>query len=142
MKLCSAANSQKERNMNTYYTAMLAMLTGVGLGAVAVQGLNAQVKPSAYVIAEIDVTNQDGYVKEYLGPAEKAILAGGGKYLARGSKTASIKGEPPKRIVVQSFETLEAAQAAYASPAFQEAFKIGEKYAKFRVYAVEAAPPK
>jgi uncharacterized protein (DUF1330 family) len=69
-------------------------------------------------------------------------LSKGGKYLARGSKTASIKGESPKRIVILSFETLEAAQAAFASPAFQEAVNIGEKYAKFRVYAVEAAPPK
>ena len=86
--------------MKTQYTVALAMLTGIGLGALAVQGLYAQAKPPAYVIAEIDVANQDGYVKEYLQPAEKAVLAGGATYLARGSKTASIKGEPPKRIVL------------------------------------------
>jgi len=128
--------------MKPRFTMVLSLAAGMAVGVVATQALRAQSKPPAYVIAEIEVANQEGYVKEYLQPAEKAILAGGGKYLARGSKTASIKGEPPKRIVLQSFESLEAAQAAYASPAFQDAFKIGEKYAKFRVYAVEAAPPK
>ena len=127
--------------MKTQYTVALAMLTGIGLGAVAVQGLHAQAKPPAYVIAEIDVSNQDGYVKEYLPPSSKALLDNGAKYLARGSRTASIKGEPPKRIVLLTFENFEKAQAAFNSPAFQEAAKIGEKYAKFRIYAVEGAPP-
>ena len=108
--------------MKPRFTMVLSLAAGMAVGVVATQALRAQSKPPAYVIAEIEVANQEGYVKEYLQPAEKAILAGGGKYLARGSKTASIKGEPPKRIVLQSFESLEAAQAAYASPAFQDAF--------------------
>jgi uncharacterized protein (DUF1330 family) len=116
------------------------LVTGIGLGALAVQGLHAQSKPPAWVIAEIEVTNQDGYVKEYLPPAEKAVLAGGGKYLARGTKTASIKGEPPKRIVLLAFDNLDKAQATFASAAFVEAANIGEKHAKFRIYAVEGVP--
>jgi uncharacterized protein (DUF1330 family) len=124
--------------MKTQYTAALALLTGIGLGAIAVQGLYAQAKPPAWVIAEIDVTNLDGFVNEYVPPAAKAILAGGGKYLARGTRTVSIKGEPPKRIVMMVFENLEQAQATFASPEFVEAANIGEKHAKFRIYAVEA----
>jgi uncharacterized protein (DUF1330 family) len=127
--------------MKTQYTVALAMLIGIGFGAVTVHGLHAQAKPPAYVIAEIDVPNQDGYVKEYLPPSSKALLDNGAKYLARGSRTASIKGEQPKRIVLLAFENFEKAQAAFNSPAFQEAAKIGEKYAKFRIYAVEGAPP-
>ena len=126
--------------MKTQYAVALALLTGVGLGAVAVQGLHAQAKPPAYVIAEIDVANQDGYAKEYLPAGQKALLDGGAKYLARGSKTAAFKGEPPKRIVLLAFENFDKAQAAFASPAFMEANKIGEKYAKFRIFAVEGVP--
>ena len=118
-----------------------ALLMGVGLGAVAVQGLHAQAQPPAYAIAEIEVTNQDGYVKEYLPPSSKALLDNGAKYLARGSRTVSIKGEPPKRIVLLTFEDFEKAQAAFNSPAFQAAAQIGEKYAKFRIYAVDGALP-
>ena len=127
--------------MKSPYALTLALLTGAGIGAVAVQSLHAQVKPPAYAIAEIEVTNQDGYVKEYLPPSSKALLDNGAKYLARGSRTASIKGEPPKRIVLLTFEDFEKAQAAFISPAFQAAAQVGEKYAKFRIYAVEGAPP-
>jgi uncharacterized protein (DUF1330 family) len=127
--------------MKIQYIVATALLTGVGSGAIAVQHLHAQAKPSAYVIAEIEVNNQDGYVKEYLPPSSKALLDNGAKYLARGSRTASIKGESPKRIVLLTFEDFEKAQAAFNSPAFQEAAQIGEKYAKFRIYAVEGAPP-
>ena len=56
---------------------------------------------------------------------------------SRQFKTVSFKGEPPKRIVLIAFESLEKAQAAFNSPAFVEAATIGEKYAKFRIFAVE-----
>ena len=127
--------------MKTHYAIALALLTGVGIGAAALQGLHAQAKPVAYVIAEIDVSNQDGYAKEYLPPSSKALLDNGAKYLARGSKTESFKGDPPKRIVLFSFENLDAAKAAFTSPAFVAAATVGEKYARFRIYAVEASPP-
>jgi len=39
------------------------MLAGFGLGAVAVQGLHAQAKPTVYYISEIDVTNPEAYAK-------------------------------------------------------------------------------
>ena len=128
--------------MQTQYAIPLAVVIGVGLGAAGVSLIHAQVKapPPAYVIAEIDVSNQEGYVKEYLPPSSKALLDNGARYLARGSKTVSIKGEPPKRIVVLSFDSLEKAQAAFASPAFLDAAKIGEQYAKFRIYLVEGMP--
>ena len=32
------------------------------------------------------------------------------------------------------------AQAAFASPGYAEAYSFGEKYAKFRIYAVEGLP--
>jgi uncharacterized protein (DUF1330 family) len=35
------------------------------------------------------------------------------------------------------FASLEKAQAAFNSSAFKEAKKVGDKYANFRVYAVE-----
>ena len=126
--------------MKTPYTVALSVLTGAVLGATAIHGLHAQPKPIAYVVAEIDVSNQEGYVKEYLPPSSKALLDAGAKYLARGSKTVAIKGDAPKRIVLFSFENLDRAEAAYNSPAFVEAVKIGEKYAKFRISAVEGSP--
>ena len=37
--------------MKTYFTVTLAMLTGFGLGAVAVHGLHAQAKAPVYYIS-------------------------------------------------------------------------------------------
>ena len=43
--------------MKTQYTVALSMLAGIGLGAVAVQGLHAQAKPPAYLVIEINKVN-------------------------------------------------------------------------------------
>src|SRR5262245_13357022 len=131
----------RELIMRTYFVISLSMLAGIAVGAVAVQGLHAQSRPAAYVIGEIDVMDQDGYAKEYQPRAVKAIIEqGGGKFLSRGGKSLSIRGEPPKRIVLFAFENFDKAQAAFASPGYAEAYAHGEKYAKFRIYSVEGAP--
>lgn len=128
--------------MKKHFGIALAALAGIGIGAATVQGLHAQAKPPAYVVVEIDVTNLDAFLKEYAPIAGNAITAGGGKYLARGGKNVSIDGEPPKpRTVVIAFESLEKAQATFASASYREGRKIGDKYAKFRIWAVEGVTP-
>ncbi len=124
--------------MKTRHTVALSILAGVALGAAAVQALHAQASPPAYVVAEIDVKNPVPYEKEYVPGAVKAIAAGGGTYLVRGGATAALFGEPPKpRIAIMVFGSLEKARAAFGSSAYREAKKMGDKYANFRVYAVE-----
>jgi uncharacterized protein (DUF1330 family) len=128
--------------MKTHYTVAVAALAGIAIGAVAVQGLHAQAKPPAYAVVEIDVTNQDAFLKEYSPIAGNALTAAGGKFLARGGKNVAIDGEPPKaRTVIIAFESLEKAQAAFASAAYRDGRKIGDKYAKFRVWVVEGLAP-
>jgi uncharacterized protein (DUF1330 family) len=116
----------------------LATLGGIGLGAGAVAELHAQAKPPAYVISEIQVRDADAYAREYVPLANKALADSGQKRLASGGKTASMAGEKPaSRIVVSMFDSLERAQAAYSSPAYLEARKIGDKHATLRIFAVE-----
>ena len=124
--------------METRIKIALGVLAGFGLGAVAVQTLHAQAKPPAYVISEIEVTNADAYAKEYVPLANKALAESGQKRLASGGRTIAIAGMPPaSRVVVSVFDSLEKAQAAYTSPAYLEARKIGDQYGKLRIYAVE-----
>jgi uncharacterized protein (DUF1330 family) len=124
--------------MKINFKMTLTLLAGIAIGGVAIQGLHAQAKPPAYVVVEIDVTNQDAFLKEYSPIAGKAITGGGGTYLARGGKNVAIDGEPPKpRTVVIAFDSIEKAQAAFASTDYREGRKIGDKYAKFRIWAVE-----
>ncbi len=68
--------------MKTRYTVALAMFAGFGLGAVAVQGLHAQAKPPVYQVVEINASDLETYVKDYVPKARAAITAAGGKFLA------------------------------------------------------------
>ena len=117
-----------------------AIVAAFALGAVAVEGIHAQskAKPLVYYIAEVDVTNKEAYAKEYVPRAVAATKAASGRFLALGGKVTVLDGEPPKaRVVVQVWDSIEAIQAWRNSKDFKEARKIGEKYAKFRTYAVE-----
>jgi uncharacterized protein (DUF1330 family) len=127
--------------MNTHLKLGLAMLAGFGLGAVGVDRLHAQSQPSAFVISEIEVTNPDAYTKEYVPLANKALADSGQKRLVSGGRTSALAGAPPaSRIVVSRFESLEKAQAAYNSPAYLAARKIGDQYGRLRIFAVEGLP--
>src|SRR5690349_10321999 len=60
------------------------------------------------------------------------------KRLASVGKTVSLAGEPlASRIVVSVFDSLEAAQRAYTSPEYLEARRIGDKYGRLGIFAVE-----
>ena len=124
--------------MKTQYTVALAMLAGIGIGATAVQGLHAQAKAPVYTVTEIDVTNLDAYTKEYAPLAQELIKKSGGKLLAAGQKVTTLEGAPPKpRVAIQQWDSLDAAKAWRNSAEYKEARKIGDKYAKFRAFAVE-----
>jgi uncharacterized protein (DUF1330 family) len=128
--------------MKTHVKIALAMIAGFGLGAGAVHELHAQAAPPAYVISEIDVVDESGYSNQYIPLVNKLLAAGGQKRLVSGGNTLAIDGDPPKaRIALSVFESMEKAQAVFTSPAFQEAQNIGQKFAKFRIYAVEGREP-
>ncbi len=118
----------------------VAALAGVAVGAAGVQLLHAQVKPPAYVVGEIDIADPEAFEKAYVPNAAKAVRDGGGKYLVVGGRSVGLYGEPPKRIAIMAFESLDKAEAAFASPAYKAAKREGDKYARFRIYAVEGLP--
>ena len=126
--------------MKSQFTVSLAILAGVGIGAVAVQSLHAQSKPPVYFVGETEISNPDAYAKEYLPLVMADIKANGGRYVAAG-KATPLEGEPPKtRIAVIAFDSLEKIQAWRNSKEFKETRKIGDKYAKYRSYAIDGVP--
>jgi len=124
--------------MKTRYTVALSVLAGAVLGASVIQGLHAQAKPPAFVVAEIDISNREAFVKEFVPLGTKALATGSGfKTLARGNKTVSIEGAAPKFVAINHFDNMDEAIKAYNSLEYKEARKIGDKYATFRIYATE-----
>src|SRR5262245_15144473 len=124
--------------MKTRYTVALSVLAGAVLGASVIQGLHAQAKPPAFVVAELDISNREAFVKELVRLGTKALATGSGfKTLARGNKTVSIAGAGTKFVDINHFDKLDEAIKEYNSLEYKEARKIGDKYATFRIYATE-----
>lgn len=127
--------------MKARYTVALSVLAGIGLGAAEVQGLHAQARTPTYYIAEIEVTNLDGYLKEYEPRVQANIKAFGGRILAAGTKVATLDGDPPQsRVMLLVWDNIENVQIWRDSAEFKEIRAVGQKYAKFRAFTVEGLP--
>lgn len=97
--------------------------------------------PPAYVIVEIDVHDPDAY-GPYVRGASASVAEHGGSYLARGGRTESLEGEPPRsRVVVLGFADFDSAVAWYRSDAYQEVAPIRHGAAVSRMFVVEGTAP-
>jgi uncharacterized protein (DUF1330 family) len=127
--------------MKTRHAVAFSMLAGIAIGAVVIEGIRAQTGAPVYYIVETEVTNLDGYQKEYLPRLEASIKAFGGQILASGTKVASVEGAPPKpRVAIVVWDDVENIQTWRDSPQFKEVRVLGDKVAKFRAFTVEGVP--
>ena len=123
----------------------VAMLTCVGLGAFGSAVLHGQARPPAYLIGQIEVSDPDGYAREYLPKAREIIKAHGGRLVAAagaaaaGPQVVAVDGEPPKRVVIYMYPNMEALQAWRNDPAYVQVRRVGEKYAKYHTFAIEGS---
>jgi len=134
--------------MSARYRVGLVMCAAcAALGWLGGQELHGQTRPSAYLIGQIDVSDPDGYAKEYLPKAREIIKAHGGRLIAAAGAAASgpqvvaVDGEPPKRVVIYMYPNMEALQAWRNDPEYVQVRRIGEKYAKYHTFAVEGPSP-
>jgi len=127
--------------MKTTMKITAAIVVGVLVGGGAVQLLHAQSKPPAFVVSEIAVKDEEGYAQNFLKAAQKDIADHGGKYLAGGyKKTISLAGsEPPNRVVILQFADIDQVKEWRDQGAMDLENSVGNKYASFRIYAVEGA---
>ena len=74
----------------------------------------------AYIIANIEVTDPDGY-RAYADRVGATIAAHGGRYLARGGSCEALEGDwQPARLVILEFPSIDAARAWYGSAEYGE----------------------
>jgi uncharacterized protein (DUF1330 family) len=94
---------------------------------------------AAYFVAEIEVTNPDGY-GPYAALAGASVARYGGKFIVRGGKVELVEGAPePKRVVIAEFPDAEAARRWYNSPEYQEILPIRLANSHGRTFIVESA---
>ena len=124
--------------MKTYTIALLA---GVAIGAIALQGLHAQgTKLKAYSITEAEILDASAQAA-YLPAARKAIEAAHGRALrtAAGRVVQIEGGAPPKSAAIVEWDSLDDAVAFYKSKAWADLAPQRDKSTKVtRRYVVEA----
>jgi uncharacterized protein (DUF1330 family) len=106
--------------MQPNYKIALSVLAGAAIGATAIQSLQAQSKPSTYVVVAIRKINDAEGFKTVIEKAPAAIAAGGGQFVVRTDKITALDGTPPARFVLLQFDSPEKAQAWNKSAAQQE----------------------
>ncbi len=73
---------------------------------------------AAYVLAEIEIANPEGY-REYTAVVPATIAQYGGRFLTRGGAVEALEGEwPARRRVLIEFPSMEAARRWWDSPEY------------------------
>jgi uncharacterized protein (DUF1330 family) len=79
---------------------------------------------TAYWINTFRSVHDDERLAAYAALAGPAMLAGGGRFLARGLPAAAFEAGTVERTTLIEFPSVEAAIATYRSPAYQEALQV------------------
>ncbi|MBL8395244.1 MAG: DUF1330 domain-containing protein [Candidatus Accumulibacter sp.] len=96
---------------------------------------------AAYLLAEARVGDAVAY-ETYKLLAQAAIARYGGRYLARGGRSAVLEGNwtPPQRLVIVEFDSLEQVKRFYDSPEYQAARAARQGVAEMNMLVVEGLP--
>jgi uncharacterized protein (DUF1330 family) len=92
---------------------------------------------AAYVIADIEVTDREGFA-EYQQKVPATITAYGGRYLVRGGASEVMEGSwSPKRSVVLEFPSMAQLKTWYHSPEYRPLIAIRECTTRSNLIIVE-----
>jgi uncharacterized protein (DUF1330 family) len=125
------------RKLKIVFAMLAGMAIGVG-GAAVIHAQQAKVA-AGYIIAEVDVKDVPTFQK-YAAQVPETLAPFQGRDIVRGGKTESLEGEPPKRIVVIAFDSVDKARAWYNSPAYDAIKSLRINSTKSRLFLVEGVP--
>jgi len=104
------------------------------------QKLGAESCYRQFVIAEVEVIDAEAF-KLYGSRVVEIGKRYGARYLARGGRIESLEGEPPKRVVISAWKSIEDAKRWYRSSEYSEIIGIRHRTCKSRLYIVEGLAP-
>jgi uncharacterized protein (DUF1330 family) len=92
---------------------------------------------TAYVIANVDVTDPDLYA-EYRKGVEASLAPFGGRFLARGGRAEALEGAyAPKRVVVLAFPDYDGAKAWWDSDVYRPLRDLRQRASRGDLLVVE-----
>lgn len=93
--------------------------------------------PSAYILANVRVTNPEQY-EEYKKLSTIAMKAHGAEVCVRGGAVEVLEGDwTPDRVVLLKFPSMEQARAFYGTPEYKAAIQARQGAAVMRMVAIE-----
>ena len=95
---------------------------------------------TAYWINTFVEISDEKKLARYAELAGPAMLAGGGRFLARGNPAHTFEEASDLRTSLIEFESVEAAVAAYNSSAYQEALRLLDGGARREIRIMEGIP--
>jgi uncharacterized protein (DUF1330 family) len=91
----------------------------------------------AYVLAEVEITNPEGY-KEYTAVVPATIAQYGGKFLVRGGAATPLEGDWPQvRRVLIEFASKDQALKWFNSPEYEKPMAMRRANSKGRLLILE-----
>jgi uncharacterized protein (DUF1330 family) len=95
---------------------------------------------AAYLLAEIDVTDPEGF-EAYRRDVPNLIARFGGRYLARGGAAEVLEGERRlKRTVLLEFPDMATLKAFYGSPEYQPLLALRQMSSQSEVLIFDGLP--
>ena len=127
--------------MKKYVPVAFALLAGIAIGGLTVQGLHAQAKPKAYTVTELQTLDPKA-AADVAARIQAAQQSAGGRNLRTGGgKVVGMEGSPPQRVAITEWDNLEMAEAFFKSKAWTDIGPDRDKALKVvRRYAVEQRP--
>ncbi|MFN0121339.1 MAG: DUF1330 domain-containing protein [Blastocatellia bacterium] len=95
---------------------------------------------SAYIVAQVEVTNWEAY-REYARHTPRVIDQFGGRFIVRGGDKTPLEGPADDlRLVIIEFPSLEQVLAFYNSAAYQQVKKLRDGAGTGKFMAVDGYP--
>jgi uncharacterized protein (DUF1330 family) len=129
--------------MKIFVTGVAAVLCCVSLSIVLLGSSVAQQQRPAFVIVERTTTiGPESIQEEYAKLAREILPKYGAQYLARSQHNVLLEGDgaAPCCVAILEFPSVEAVTRWYNSPENQDAVKVRDRGAKFRLIAIEGLP--
>ncbi len=96
---------------------------------------------AAYVLAEIEITNPEGY-KQYTAQVPATIARYGGRFLTRGGAVEALEGEwPARRRVLIEFPSMDVARKWWSSTEYAGPKAMRQANSNARLLLLEGVPP-
>jgi len=94
--------------------------------------------PKAYIVTTYRSISNPDALAEYAKLAGPAMMAAGGRFLARGNAAKAYEKGVVQRVVILEFDSVEKAVAAHDGPGYQAALKVLGNAAERDIRIVEA----